>query len=53
MYYEEKIINGRLCYRGSPTEPFAEFTVEELTIRIGLLKLMGTNASCNQGALNE
>lgn len=38
MYYEEKVINGVLCFRGLPTEPFREMSKEQLTNRIITLK---------------
>lgn len=38
MYYEEKIINGILCYRNSPNSDFKEFTKEHLTSKILSMK---------------
>lgn len=38
MFYEEKIINGVLCFRTMPNTPFVEFSKERLTIRIGELE---------------
>lgn len=37
MYYEEKVINGVLCYRTTPNGEFIEKTKEQLTIMIGRL----------------
>jgi len=34
MYYEEKVINGILCYRFSPDAEWKEFTAEKLTMRL-------------------
>lgn len=34
MYHEEKVINGILCYRTTPTGEWKEFTKQELTERI-------------------
>jgi hypothetical protein len=34
MFYEEKVINGVLCFRTTPTTPFVEFSKERLTARI-------------------
>lgn len=33
MYYEEKIINGVLCWRGGPEDEFQPYTLEELSRR--------------------
>lgn len=34
MYYEEKIIDGVLCFRGSPKESFTPMSAEMLTQRL-------------------
>jgi hypothetical protein len=34
MYYEEKIINGVLCYRHSPNDAWTECSKEELTLMV-------------------
>lgn len=34
MYYEEKVINGILCYRLTPNGKFKEYTKKELTSKI-------------------
>lgn len=31
MFYEERVIDGVLCRRGLPNEPFRAFTAEQLT----------------------
>jgi len=31
MYYEEKVINGILHYRGNPDDEFTPYTIERLT----------------------
>jgi hypothetical protein len=31
MYYEEKVIDGVLYWRGNPDDPFKPFTAGELT----------------------
>lgn len=38
MYYEEKIVNGVLCFRTTPHTPFVEFSKEKLTAKIGKLE---------------
>jgi hypothetical protein len=30
MYHEEKVIDGKLCYRGDPDEEFTEYTYGQL-----------------------
>lgn len=39
MYYEEKVIDGVLHWRLTPTDEFKPFTAEELTDRV--IKLQG------------
>jgi hypothetical protein len=39
MYFEEKIINGKLCYRSSPNVEFKEYSQEDLTEMIIQLRL--------------
>lgn len=34
MYYEEKVIGGWLCWRGSPNGGWTPFTTEELTAKL-------------------
>jgi hypothetical protein len=34
MYYEEKIVDGVLCYRWSPKGKWIEFTAKQLTERL-------------------
>jgi hypothetical protein len=34
MYYEEKVINGVLCWRGLPTDTWQECSSRELTKRL-------------------
>lgn len=34
MYYEEEVINGRLCWRGLPGEEWKPFTQAELTTKL-------------------
>ena len=38
MYYEEKIVNGVLCFRTTPNTPFVEFSKEKLTSKIAELE---------------
>ncbi len=38
MYYEEKVINGVLCFRTMPNTPFVEFSKERLTTKIAELE---------------
>jgi len=39
MYYEEKIVDGILCYRETPDGEWIPFTVEQLTIAFVALRL--------------
>lgn len=34
MFYEEKIINGVLCWRSTPDGKFTPFTMEQLSNRV-------------------
>jgi len=34
MYYEEKVVNGRLCWRDTPKGEFIEFSTAVLTQRL-------------------
>ena len=34
MFYQEKIINGVLCWRGTPDGAFTPFTIEQLSGRV-------------------
>ena len=44
MYYEEKIINGVLCYRTTPNGEWEQFTLEALSAAyISLLALAKSN----------
>lgn len=38
MYHEEKIIDGVLCWRGTPRGEFIQYTAEELTQKIVALR---------------
>lgn len=38
MFYQEEIINGVLCWRGTPKGDWVEFTQEQLTKEIVRLK---------------
>lgn len=38
MYYEERVIDGILCHRGTPDGGWTPFTREELTQMIGEAK---------------
>lgn len=38
MYYEEKIINGVLCWRKNPNDEFTSYSIEELSQRYWQLK---------------
>jgi len=38
MYYDEQVINGVLCHRGTPNGKWTPFTVEQLTARLQELK---------------
>lgn len=34
MYYEEKVVNGVLCYRSGPRDEWTPFTAQQLTDRV-------------------
>lgn len=34
MYHEEAIINGKLCWRGTPNGEWIEYTKEQLTLKL-------------------
>jgi len=34
MYHEEKVINGKLCWRGIPNGEWIEYTLEQLTAKL-------------------
>ena len=34
MYHEEKVINGVLCWRGTPDGEWEQYTAESLTIAL-------------------
>ena len=34
MYHEEKVINGVLCWRGTPDGKWAPYTLEAMTIAL-------------------
>jgi hypothetical protein len=54
MYYEEKIINGVLCYRTDPENEFKEITKDELTARyIAQDHSIGVLVSLLNGVLRE
>lgn len=38
MYYEEKVIDGVLCHRSAPDDPWTQFTLEALTIAFRAMK---------------
>jgi len=38
MYYDEQVINGVLCHRGTPNGEWIKFTPEQLTAKILELK---------------
>jgi hypothetical protein len=38
MYHEERIINGRLCWRGTPDGEFKEYTPEELAVKLQMMQ---------------
>jgi len=39
MYYQEKIINGILCYRHYPNDNWEEFSKEQLTQKLIVFQL--------------
>lgn len=43
MYYEEKIINGVLCYRNDPNREWTPFTIEALSTA-----LVATKHACER-----
>lgn len=48
MYYEEKIINGRLHWRGTPTDEWTPYTTEEISERYVRLGRIGTPSSVSR-----
>lgn len=38
MYHKEEIINGILCWKGTPNGKWVEYTQEQLTARIEKMK---------------
>lgn len=38
MYYEEKMINGVMCWRATPTSDFVPYDLKELSQRYADLK---------------
>lgn len=44
MYYQEKVINGVMHYRGHPNDEWKPMTVQQLTDRLVLSKLNLNNA---------
>ena len=34
MYHEEKVINGVLCWRGTPDGEWAQYTLEAMTVAL-------------------
>lgn len=38
MYYEEKVINGILCWRGLPDGEFRPLSIEEITAKYSKLE---------------
>lgn len=34
MYHEQKIIDGKLCWRGTPKGEWIEYTAEQLTTKL-------------------
>lgn len=44
MYRAERVVNGVLCWRGTPDGEWVQYTPEELTERIRLIKMKLANA---------
>lgn len=40
VFYEERVINGRLCWRETPDGKWIECTKEQLTTRVEEMKLI-------------
>jgi hypothetical protein len=38
MFHEEKIINGRLCWRSTPEGKWQEYSVEQVTAKLEEVK---------------
>lgn len=34
MYYEEKVVDGVLCWRSKPDGAWTQFTAQELTVQV-------------------
>ena len=45
MYYEEKLINGKLMCRGTPDSEWSEVPLSTLLARIGRLEVRGRELS--------
>ena len=43
MYYEEKIINGVMCYRIDPNDEFKPYSIEELSQQYAFQKRRANN----------
>ena len=43
MYHEEKVINGRLCWRGSPDGDWVEYSYEHLLDKLQKCELSEFN----------
>jgi len=46
MYYDEQVINGVLCHRGTPDGQWIAFTSKELTAKIVELKAEVSSLEC-------
>ena len=40
MYYEERILDGVMCWRSRPDAVFVPYSIEELSARYDLLKAL-------------
>lgn len=40
MFKEERMVNGRLCYRTDPHGPWIPYSADELSLRIVRLKAL-------------
>jgi hypothetical protein len=45
MYHEEKMINGILCWRGTPNGEFIQYTLEQMTAKYTEMKELGRDLS--------
>lgn len=53
MYHEEKVINGVLCWRGTPDGEWQQYTPEALTVALTAERAMATDWQATASKLND